>query len=77
MQIARSGSRPSAKGPADYFSGAVRVDPLFQSGDPARVSGGHVTFEPGVAQRVAHASAWSDAHRHIWARMGAGRGWTD
>jgi quercetin dioxygenase-like cupin family protein len=48
MQITRSGSRPSAKGPADFFTGPVRVDPLFQAGDPARVSGGHVTFEPGA-----------------------------
>jgi quercetin dioxygenase-like cupin family protein len=55
MQIIRSGSRPSAKGPADYFTGAVRVDPMFQAGDPARVSGGHVTFEPGAR------SAW---HTH-------------
>ena len=55
MQITRSGSRPSAKGPADYFTGPVRVDPLFQAGDPARVSGGHVTFEPGAR------SAW---HTH-------------
>src|SRR3954454_3990846 len=49
MQIIRSGSRPSARGPAEYSTGAVRVDPLFQAGDPARVSGGHVTFEPGAA----------------------------
>jgi quercetin dioxygenase-like cupin family protein len=48
MQITRSGARPSTKGPAEYFTGAVRVDPLFQAGDPARVSGGHVTFEPGA-----------------------------
>src|SRR5829696_4733024 len=46
MQITRSGSQRSAKGPPDYFTGAVRVDPLFQAGDPARVAGGHVTFEP-------------------------------
>ena len=48
MQITRSGSRPSPKGPADYFTGTVRVDPLFQARDPARVGGGHVTFEPGA-----------------------------
>jgi quercetin dioxygenase-like cupin family protein len=48
MQITRSGSQPSRKGPADYFTGTVRVDPLFQAPDPARVSGGHVTFEPGA-----------------------------
>jgi quercetin dioxygenase-like cupin family protein len=48
MEIKRSGSQPSRKGPAEYFTGAVRVDPLFQAGDPARVSGGQVTFEPGA-----------------------------
>ena len=39
MQIKRSGSQPSRKGPAEYFTGAVRVDPLFQAPDPARVCG--------------------------------------
>jgi quercetin dioxygenase-like cupin family protein len=48
MQITRSGSQPSRKGPADWFTGAVRVDPLFQAPDPARVSGASVTFEPGA-----------------------------
>jgi quercetin dioxygenase-like cupin family protein len=47
MEIKRNGSRPSSKGPDAWFTGAVRVDPLFQAGDPARVSGGQVTFEPG------------------------------
>ena len=48
MQIIRSGSQPSRKGPAEWFTGAVRVDPLFQAPDPARVSGASVTFEPGA-----------------------------
>jgi quercetin dioxygenase-like cupin family protein len=48
MQITRSGSQPSRPGPADWFTGAVRIDPLFQAAEPARVSGGHVTFEPGA-----------------------------
>lgn len=48
MDIKRSGSRPSGKGPEAWFTGAVRVDPLFQVGDPARINGGHVTFEPGA-----------------------------
>ena len=48
MEIKRSGSQPSRKGPAEYFTGAVRVDPLFQAPDPARVSGGSVTFEPST-----------------------------
>jgi quercetin dioxygenase-like cupin family protein len=48
MEIKRSGSQPSRKGPAEWFTGSVRVDPLFQPPEPARVSGGHVTFEPGA-----------------------------
>jgi quercetin dioxygenase-like cupin family protein len=48
MDIKRSGSQPSGKGPADYFTGTVRVDPLFKASDPARVVGASVTFEPGA-----------------------------
>ena len=48
MQIRRSGSTPSGKGPADYFSGSVRVDALNDAPDPARVIVAHVTFEPGA-----------------------------
>ena len=48
MQITRGGSQPSGKGPAEYFTGSVRVDPLFRAPDPARVSGSSVTFEPGA-----------------------------
>jgi quercetin dioxygenase-like cupin family protein len=48
MEIKRAGSQPSAKGPAEWFTGAVRVDRLFQAPDPARVTGGSVTFEPGA-----------------------------
>src|SRR4029453_5434173 len=48
MEIKRSGSQPSGKGPADYFTGTVRIDPLFQASDPARVVGASVTFEPGA-----------------------------
>jgi quercetin dioxygenase-like cupin family protein len=48
MDIKRSGSRPSGKGPAEYFTGAVRVDPLFEPSEPARVFGASVTFEPGA-----------------------------
>jgi len=47
MEIKRSGSQPSGKGPAEYFTGTVRVDPLFNAPDPARVLGALVTFEPG------------------------------
>jgi len=48
MEIKRSGSQPSGKGPVEYFTGAVRVDPLFEAPEPARVRGAHVTFEPGA-----------------------------
>jgi quercetin dioxygenase-like cupin family protein len=48
MDIKRSGSQPSGLGPADWFTGAVRIDPLFQAPDPARVAGASVTFEPGA-----------------------------
>jgi quercetin dioxygenase-like cupin family protein len=48
MDIKRNGSWPSGKGPEAWFTGTVRVDPLFQAGDPARISGGQVTFEPGA-----------------------------
>jgi quercetin dioxygenase-like cupin family protein len=55
VEVTRSGSLPSAKGSDQYFTGPVRIDPLFRAADPSRVSGGLVTFEPG-----AH-SAW---HTH-------------
>ena len=48
MDIKRNGSQPSATGPAGYFTGAVRIDPLFDVADPARHFGAYVTFEPGA-----------------------------
>jgi quercetin dioxygenase-like cupin family protein len=48
MEISRSGSQQSRKGSAEYFTGTVRLDPLFQALDPARVGGASVTFEPGA-----------------------------
>jgi quercetin dioxygenase-like cupin family protein len=69
MEIKRSGSRPSGKGPAEYFTGNVRVDPLMQAPDPARVAGAHVTFEPGAR------TAW---HTHPLGQtliVTSGRGW--
>jgi quercetin dioxygenase-like cupin family protein len=48
MEIKRNGSQPSSKGPADWFTGTVRIDPLFQANAPARASGATVTFEPGA-----------------------------
>jgi quercetin dioxygenase-like cupin family protein len=55
ISVTRSGSQPSARGPSQFFTGAVRVDPLFPANAPSRVSGGLVTFEPGAR------SAW---HTH-------------
>src|SRR5260370_41873482 len=48
MEIKRSGSQPSGKGPAEYFTGTVRIDPLFRADEPARAVGASVTFEPGA-----------------------------
>ena len=48
MEIKRSGSQPSNKGPADWFTGTVRIDPLFQANAPSRAVGNSVTFEPGA-----------------------------
>jgi len=53
MEITRSGSRPSGQGPAEYFTGAVRIDPLFQAQSPSRAVGASVTFEP-CARTVWH-----------------------
>jgi quercetin dioxygenase-like cupin family protein len=69
MEIKRIGSQPSAKGPADWFTGTVRIDPLFQSPDPAMVAGASVTFEPGAR------TAW---HTHPLGQtliVTAGCGW--
>jgi quercetin dioxygenase-like cupin family protein len=48
MEIKKNGSQPSSKGSADWFTGTVRVDPLFQAKAPARAAGAYVTFEPGA-----------------------------
>jgi quercetin dioxygenase-like cupin family protein len=69
MEIKRVGSQPSVKGPADWFTGTVRIDPLFQANPPARTSGASVTFEPGAR------TAW---HTHPLGQtliVTAGCGW--
>jgi quercetin dioxygenase-like cupin family protein len=69
MEIKRSGSQPSRKGPADYFTGAVRIDPLFSPPAPARALGSSVTFEPSAR------TAW---HTHPLGQtliVTAGTGW--
>jgi quercetin dioxygenase-like cupin family protein len=48
LSIARAGTQPSQKGPAEYFTGSVRIDPLFQPKESTRASGAYVTFEPGA-----------------------------
>jgi quercetin dioxygenase-like cupin family protein len=48
MEIKKAGSQPSGKGPAEWFTGTVRIDPLFSAPDPARVAGASVTFEPSA-----------------------------
>jgi quercetin dioxygenase-like cupin family protein len=48
MEISRNGSRPSAKGPSEHFTGSVRIDALFEAREPARAAAALVTFEPGA-----------------------------
>ena len=48
MEIKKAGSQPSGRGPADWFTGTVRIDPLFPAAEPSRVAGASVTFEPGA-----------------------------
>ena len=48
MEIKRIGSQPSGRGPADWFTGTVRIDPLFSASGPGRAAGASVTFEPGA-----------------------------
>lgn len=48
MDIRRSGSRPSRQGPAEYFTGSVRIDPVFEAPEPARVRSATVIFEAGA-----------------------------
>ncbi|HUO45046.1 MAG TPA: cupin domain-containing protein [Burkholderiales bacterium] len=70
MILKRNGSQPSAKGPAEWFTGNVRLDPLHQAEAPARLMALSVTFEPGAR------SAW---HTHPLGQLlvvTAGRGWT-
>jgi quercetin dioxygenase-like cupin family protein len=69
MIIYRTGTQPSGKGPADYFTGTVRIDPLMNPPDPSRVSMALVTFEPGAR------TAW---HTHPFGQtliVTAGSGW--
>ena len=69
MEIYRIGSQPSVKGPADWFTGTVRIDPLFGTKEPARTGGAGVTFEPGAR------TAW---HTHPLGQtliITAGCGW--
>jgi hypothetical protein len=77
ITVTRSGSQPSRQGPAENFTGSVRIDPLFNTKPPSRTSGGRVTFEPGAR------TAW---HTHplgqtlvvngrLW--LGSGMGWAN
>ena len=74
MEIKRSGSQPSGKGPADYFTGTVRIDPLFQAPDPARARGASVTFEPGARTAWHTHPLGQTLDRHVRLRVGAGLG---
>ena len=69
MEIKRSGSLPSIKGPAEYFTGTVRIDPLYSPTEPARVAIAQVTFEPGAR------TAWHTNPLGQTLIITAGSGW--
>jgi hypothetical protein len=69
MDIKRNGSQPSGKGPAEYFTGTVRIDPLYQAPAPARIIAASVTFEPG-ARTAWHTPAGPDSDRDGGLRPG-------
>ena len=73
MEIKRSGSQPSSKGPADWFTGTVRIDPLFQVHAPARAAGASVTLSPRP-DGVAHPPAGADPDHHGRLRLGPAGG---
>ena len=73
MEIKRNGSQPSRIGPAENFTGTVRVDPLFQPSEPARTFGAYVTFEPG-ARTARHAHALGQT-LIVTAGCGLAQGW--
>jgi quercetin dioxygenase-like cupin family protein len=69
MNVIRNGSRPSSRGSAEWFTGAVRIDPLFEAPEPARVRGASVTFEPGAR------TAWHTHPLGQTLHVTAGCGW--
>ncbi len=77
MDIKKSGTQPPGKGPAEYFTGAVRIDPLFEAPAPVRAVGASVTFEPGARTALAQSPVRSDSNRDggLWARPVLG--WAD
>jgi len=77
MQINRSGSQPSGKGPAQFFTGSVRLDPLIQTTPPARTGGASVTFEPGEKHYGGDVENGNDAHRRARERGGKNVDWME
>ena len=82
MNITKGGSQPSAKGPAEWFTGSVRIDSPFQRQAPARIGGATVTFEPGartawhthpLGQTLIVTAGWTRAARRWIGRRDPGR----
>ncbi len=77
ISISRSGSQPSSKGAAEYFTGSVRIDYLFNANEPLHASGGRVTFEPG-ARTAWHTHPYGpDTDRNGRYRLGPAMGPAD
>jgi quercetin dioxygenase-like cupin family protein len=77
MEIKRVETQPSSKGPADWFTGTVRIDPLFQANALARAAGASVTFEPGARTAWHTHPLGQTPHCHIGRWLGAARGRPD
>jgi quercetin dioxygenase-like cupin family protein len=76
MEIKRVGSQASGKGPAEYFTGTVRIDPLFEAHAPARILGSSVTFEPGARTAWHTHPIGPDPHRDCRLWLDSARRWT-
>jgi hypothetical protein len=71
MEISRSGSQPSRKGPENFFTGSVRIDPLFEPKKNTRTQGALVTFEPGAHTPWHYPFFRSNFDRRFWPRLGS------
>ena len=71
MELTKIGTKPSIKGPEDWFTGPVRIDPLFDPNNSRRAAAATVTLRTRCQDCLAHTSPWTNANYFIWSRMGS------